>query len=110
MGTRLWLDDLRPAPPGWTHVKTVQEAEEHLLNNEVDEASLDHDLGHSPGCPACQPTADARSQHIDAPNGKHLVLWMIEHSKWPKNKPNIHSQNPVGRETMRALVDRYFPS
>jgi len=42
---RLWLDDLRPPPPGWEWAKTVEEAILIIESGEVVEASLDHDLG-----------------------------------------------------------------
>jgi len=29
--TKLWLDDLRPAPPGWLHARTVPEAKALLF-------------------------------------------------------------------------------
>ena len=107
----LWLDDLRPAPPGWTHARTVAEATEFMTEGQVDDMSLDHDLGHVEDCPGClaDPHDPAMVRHIDAANGKHFVLWMIEHNCWPKNKPTVHSMNPVGRETMLALIGRYGP-
>ena len=42
---RLWLDDERPAPDGWTWVKDAASAIGHLESGLVTEASLDHDLG-----------------------------------------------------------------
>ena len=42
---RVWLDDLREAPPGWVRVRTPEEAIELLRTGEVDAISLDHDLG-----------------------------------------------------------------
>lgn len=109
---RLWLDDLRPAPDGWAHAYTVEEAIDLMLDRgPVEDMSLDHDLGHIRDCPGClaDPRDPAMVRHIDAPNGKHFVLWMIEHNCWPKNKPTVHSQNPVGREVMQGLIDRYGP-
>ena len=42
---RVWLDDLREAPPGWVHARTPEQAIELLRTGEVTEISLDHDLG-----------------------------------------------------------------
>jgi hypothetical protein len=42
---RVWLDDERSAPAGWVHVRTPEEAIELLRGGEVEELSLDHDLG-----------------------------------------------------------------
>ena len=45
---RLWLDDERPAPDGWLHVRTAPEALSIIRGGNVTEASLDHDLGDEP--------------------------------------------------------------
>jgi hypothetical protein len=42
---KVWLDDRRPAPEGWVHVRTPEEAIELLRSDVVEELSLDHDLG-----------------------------------------------------------------
>lgn len=42
---QLWLDDVRPAPDGWTVALSVNAAIEILSSSPVNEASLDHDLG-----------------------------------------------------------------
>ena len=42
---RVWLDDVREAPAGWTHVTTPEEAIELLRAGDVTDISLDHDLG-----------------------------------------------------------------
>jgi hypothetical protein len=42
---KVWLDDTRPAPEGWVHVRTPEEAIELLRGGGVEEISLDHDLG-----------------------------------------------------------------
>ncbi len=41
----MWLDDRRAAPAGWVHVRTPEDAIELLRGGEVEELSLDHDLG-----------------------------------------------------------------
>lgn len=43
--TRLRVDDLRPAPPGWTWAKSSAEAISLLGAGEFTAISLDHDLG-----------------------------------------------------------------
>jgi len=42
---RLWLDDVRPAPEGWIVFGIAWDMIDFLETNEVDEISLDHDLG-----------------------------------------------------------------
>src|SRR4051794_16218176 len=88
----LWLDDVRPPPSNaWIWAKTVAEAEAHLRAAPVEKASLDHDLGD------------------DEPEGRKLVLTMIEDELWPTDEIAIHSANIVGADHMCALIERYGP-
>lgn len=41
---KVWLDDKRPAPRGWTWTKTVDETTRLLRSGRVTELSLDFDL------------------------------------------------------------------
>ena len=119
----LWLDDWRPAPPGYTHVLTVQAAIELLKTGKVRRASLDHDLG---ACDRCMKgmTFDewlrkeipARG-YVNGPHCEHfgtgytLVCWMEETGIWPTEKPVVHSANPVGAKRMRQVIDaKWRPS
>ncbi len=88
----LWLDDVRPAPVGWTHVKTVEAAKALLSQGNVYQASLDHDLGDD--------------EHIGT--GYTLVCWMEETGHWPINGTVVHSANPVGRRRMQIAIDRWY--
>jgi hypothetical protein len=51
---KLWLDDIRPAPEGWTWVKRVEDAIYYADREPVEEMSLDHDLGLAPVCVDCK--------------------------------------------------------
>ena len=42
---RLWLDDIREAPPGWVRVYWPEEAIAYLKDGAISHVSLDHDLG-----------------------------------------------------------------
>ena len=88
---RLWLDDLRPAPEGWVHVRTAVEAIAVLTAGGVVEVSVDHDLGRE-----------------EAGSGYEVACWIEEAAangslgvvKWA-----IHSANPVGRAKMAAALE-----
>lgn len=97
MSIKLWLDDIRPAPEDWVHVKSVNEAIEVMETGEVVFASLDHDLGVW--------TSEGGS-------GVKLTDWMAENDCWPSRGIRVHSSNPSGVQTMLATVDRYgsYPS
>lgn len=87
---RLWVDDVRPAPPGWVHARSVEEAQSLLATGEVEEASLDHDLG------------------FEQADGAALVRWMARTGHWPRQRPAVHSMSPQGRRAMLAVIERSF--
>jgi len=91
---KLWLDDVRPEPPGWTRAHSVAEAIAYLSAGEVTCASLDHDLG---------------DHEADGGDGINVVDWMAEHGVWPVDGVTVHSANPVGRDRMLATIRRYSP-
>ncbi len=116
MATRIFLDDLRPCPSGWTLARTVEEVKHHLETGVVMDLSLDHDLG---ACDACI----AANVHVGTmqtaettffmtcphhPTGTDLVLWMADTDRWSVNIPTVHSMNPVGAARMRGIIARYW--
>lgn len=92
---KLYLDDLRPCPEGWTPVKTAGEAISVLSSGGIEEISLDHDLGEP---------EDAVG------NGYQVVCWIEEQAyagNWqivPK-VILIHSANPVGMLKMKQAIE-----
>jgi len=87
----MWLDDMRPAPRGWTRAHDADQAKQLLMSGDVVESSLDHDLG------------------LGEPDGTDLVTWMIENDVWPPVRPCVHSANPAGAARMNQLIDDYGP-
>ena len=118
----LWLDDMRDpvnfVTGEWLWVKTVDEAIAAMQLHNVQKASLDHDLGACDECMGPCPSPEdwlEQSGYKSMPHCSHvgtgydLVLWMAEKGIWPAEKPTVHSANPVGRDRMRGVIDRYFP-
>lgn len=90
---RLYVDDIREAPPGWHLVMTSEQAIKILdtarkRGELVHEMSLDHDLG---GDDTTRP----------------IVMWCCENQYWPL-RVNVHSANPVGIEWLEGMVERYW--
>jgi hypothetical protein len=88
---KLWLDDERPAPVGWKHVKTAQDAIWELSWNRVEEISLDHDLGDE-----------------TAGNGYIVACYIERYAREGSLKPlrwSIHSANPIGRGRMLQALN-----
>jgi hypothetical protein len=93
----LYLDDHRPAPPGWVLVRTANEAIAHLQQGTVTELSLDYDLG------------DPRFG-----TGMTVLAWLenaVEAHRLSLPKLSAHSGSPTGRrrlETTIALLEERF--
>ena len=85
---RIWLDDLRPAPDGFTHVKNLRELQKLLASNSdvIEVMSFDHDLGDGEA------------------DGYQIAKWLAENhlERWPLNL-RVHSANPPGAANIRAF-------
>lgn len=87
---RLFLDDERQTPDGWTRVYWPDEAIALLQSGLVTEISLDHDLGD-----------DARGTGYD------VVLWIEEAVRLRDFVPpriHVHSANSAARVRMLAGI------
>jgi hypothetical protein len=98
---KVWLDDRRPAPEGWVHVRTPEEAVDLLRAGGVQELSLDHDLGLGVG--------------VSERTGYDVLLWLEREVAAGRARPpaviRVHSGNvgAVGRmeqavESIRRLA------
>lgn len=87
---KLYLDDERPAPPGWRLVRWPDEVIALLATNTVTDLSLDHDLGD-----------DARGTGYD------VVVWIEEAVATRGFDPPalaVHSANTAARARMEAGI------
>jgi hypothetical protein len=91
---KVWLDDQRAAPEGWVHVQTPEEAIELLRGGEVDEISLDHDLGLDVG---------ARER-----TGYDVLLWLEAEVAAGRARPpavmRVHSGNVGAVKRMEQAI------
>ena len=92
---KIWLDDIREAPEGYLHCRSVNEAikliEECEHKEKIELIDCDHDLGDF----AC-----------DGGDGIKLLDWLLErNTKYPIR---LHTMNPVGRDNMRRMLERYW--
>ena len=81
----VWLDDMRPAPEGWTWVQTVDEVINLLMTGDVEALSLDNDLG------------------VDQSEGQTVIYWMEENGYWPELLC-VHTNNAVAGRNMRDAI------
>lgn len=90
---KLWIDDIRESPEGWDWAKTSHEALTLMKERQYDEISFDHDLG---GDDTTRP----------------VVLWLCEEKmihgrdRFPRVY-HVHSANPVGRQWLTQMLDKY---
>ena len=86
-----------------------------LAGGDVDEASLDHDLGACESCMGGLTTQEWLERHdYNMPVCEHvgtgytLCCWMADTGHWPKRAPVVHSMNHQGAEQMREVIRRTF--
>ncbi len=108
---KLYIDDIREAPEGWTLARTINEAINiiSMYGQEITDISLDHDISHqvkvgevSRPYP-CNETFKAVAHYI-------VTFWTLEFYRDKTIKfPNItlHTANPVGAERMEAILEDF---
>lgn len=94
---KIWVDDLRPVPPGYEGTKSVDETIALIEAIEADGGEvvlldLDHDLGDY----ACH-GGDAIK----------ILDYLAERETY--YPISIHTANPVGRANMERMIERYWP-
>jgi Cyclic-phosphate processing Receiver domain len=113
-GRRVWLDDERQMPPGYTHrAFTADEAIGLLLQGGVEHISLDHDLAHEhygarPEAGYGEIPRYDPDRYRGEKTGYHVALWMCENGVFPASI-HVHTMNPVGGSAMMMLLNRHRP-
>lgn len=98
---KIFLDDERSAPPGWTLIKSVSETIDQLKTGKVTDLSLDHDLGDA---------KDAYLEDRKEITGYNVLQWLDEqvtchNFKAPKNI-QVHSANASAHQKMIQAIER----
>jgi hypothetical protein len=93
---KVFLDDVRNTPPDWTRCFVPEEVIELLKTGEVEELSLDYDLGF-------RGAEEWRT-------GEVPLKWLEEQvftEQWNFDVPKIviHSANPVGRARLQRAIE-----
>ena len=119
---KLWIDDVRPAPEGYTWVKSVEEAKLQILKMEQQQRMFYEEALYR------LIYMDKYGYHkmLEMSNRREIELIDIDHDAgeyaqyggdfiklldWleetGRNYPiRIHSQNPVGVQNMRRIIER----
>lgn len=88
---KVYLDDLREAPEGWIRVYTAKEAIALLETGNVEEISLDHDLGDEKNCGT----------------GYDVICWIEEKvvtENFTPPRVKVHSANTSARGKMESAL------
>lgn len=95
---RIWLDDIRPAPDGYLHCRSVNQAKtaifsyEHQFSDDTIILDLDHDLG---------------DYYEDGGDAIKLLDWLEENKLVDTGYFfHLHTANPVGVENMRRVIQK----
>lgn len=105
MVIKLWHDDCREPPDSsWTYWARANDKARMILEAaDVDECSLDHDLGGHALDPSDPNTKFVAGEDED--NGWELVKWMLEEPKQRiPRKVTIHSWNSAGARRMAEAL------
>ena len=102
---KLWIDDMRPAPHGYFHAYSVEQAKTLIQLAEF-RNDAEYVLRFNPSTPIelIDIDHDAGDFAYDGGDYINLLNWMEETDRSYPIK--IHSMNPVGRENMRRIIER----
>ena len=99
---KLWHDDIRSPPDdSWLWARTNEEAIKILQENDIELASLDHDLGLESLDPYAKDAWLLKGQ--GEKTGVDLVKWMVENNRVPP-EVIIHSWNTPGAHRMASIL------
>jgi len=120
--TRLWVDDLREPPEGWTWTKTVTEAIRILATQDVTEVSLDHDISHvvKPkewlNIPQGIEVQNSEAIYAIASRGTEVpiscmetfepVAWFLAYCPFGVRNVRIHTASPVAADRIKNIFEQ----
>ena len=103
---KLWVDDVRPAPDGWVWVKSYDEAIKVLIENDVTDISLDHDLGMR--VTGISKDGIVFAREVEAKTGYDVACWieqrLNDNPEWLPPLITSHSANPVGKRRIEMVA------
>lgn len=104
---KLWVDDIRPAPEGWTRAETISEAINIIetFGEIISHISLDHDISIP---------VKVGGRWYNRPSPDTFKVVAKYYGEWYKNKHHVgepvvttHSSNPDGRKEIQLVLFGY---
>lgn len=110
---KLWVDDIRKEPEGWTRARSVTEAIRILDTMPVFEVSLDYDISmkvsvgtEEAGYSEPRPF---RSNETFEPVARFISARYRHEGEPDDIKITLHTANPVGAERMKEILINFDP-
>lgn len=105
---KLWIDDCRPAPPGYVWIKSVNRAKSAITKIENENRRIDTESWGMKfdkiEIELIDTDHDAGDYVMDGGDYIKLLDWL---EGTGRNYPiRIHSMNPVGAANMKAIIER----
>lgn len=103
---KIWIDDIRPAPRGYSEFKSVNAVKQFILTFEKRLARLKEikKSGYFPEIELIDIDHDAGEYATYGGDYIRLLDWLEETGR--SYPIRVHSQNPVGVENMRRIIQR----
>lgn len=98
---KLWIDDVRPAPNGYVWCTSVNSAKYYIVHGVNDDTTP---LGIDRKVELIDIDHDAGDYVSDGGDFIKLLDWLEETGR--SYPIHIHSQNPVGVENMRRIIQK----
>ena len=100
---RIWVDDVRPAPEGYTWCRSVDETKLVIVHSEIC-LNDNFELAKERTIELIDMDHDAGDYAYDGGDYIRILDWLEETGR---NYPiRIHSQNPVGVQNMRRIIEK----
>ena len=98
---KIWVDDIRPAPHGYYHAYSVNQAIEMI---KVFEFFFEYDMYDDETIQLIDLDHDAGDYECDGGDYIRILDWLEKTKR--KYPIAIHTMNPVGAENMRRIIQK----
>ena len=102
---KLYIDDIRTEPEGWTVARTINAAINAIINFHPEEISLDHDISHEARMANGYLLVHSCDECFCAVAKFMVEFYRGKEEKFPK--VTIHTGNPGGAEKLEKILTEF---
>ena len=99
---KLYVDDIRREPDGWTIARTINKAIKAIIQFEPEEISLDHDISHEARMANGYLLVHSCDECFCAVARFMVAFYKDSEKRIPK--VTLHTGNPGGAEKMKSIL------